>query len=1368
MMQGFKKYFLGLFLFLGIVFSKNIAGQNLGSDNKVFDFDNISMRNGLSNSEVRSICQDSLGFIWIGTDRGLNRYDGSRLEAFSSFSNKQQISYNAIWGLHALPGGVVIESRNEVFYYNQFTEDLKLIVDNSPLNNYHNSCVWQGKLYTVMGNGVLQSLDEVELKFNKVPNFSDDLNITNIYADSTNGLWCVNENADELYLFNPLTGELEIHDNYKNSRLTRDAFTQDIKQINGQLWIGTARGLVIYGIRSNISKNISEYKNLLQAIGNADIRFIEIKDEEIWIGTYKKGLYIYDTKSNSIENIVEDKTQSGLRTNNLTSAIIDRDNNFWIGTFNKGIQVNYNKRKRFNTNKYINALTRDGFVNCVLADKQNKYYFGTRYQGIITFDSKTLKSRNFSSSNSSLSSDHITSMFLDSQEKLWIGQVNALQILDTKTGRFTSVELPVNYSEVVSINEFNGKIYTCGIRQVTVFDLKGKLESELNEFGTNIRQTLKISDSELLVCGHGSLQNQFRLKVYIPEEDSIQNIDTDSTHPAWNDQYFITTFIDSDGILWIGSFFWGLLRYDFEDKTLKVYSKDDGLPSNDVIGITEDENKNLWLSTYYGLSSFDKKETFTNYYIDEGLNNQQFHQKAVYKHTDGTIFFGGYSGITYFKPKEILSGSKSVPETMLKSLNVNYEIVYPSDDHNVLDRALPYTSSISLSHRQRSFSIDYVAFNYGLAHKIQYAYLLEGYDDKWREVGDATQAVFSNLRPGNYTFNVKSRNSESGWSNIESLNIKVKQTPWLSNWAIILYSLFVISIIVSAFWLTLRAKLYRKDLEVEHSERLREQDVHQMKLKFFTNISHEIRTPLTVISAMVYMLFRQLKPTETTKPLFDSLRLNVDRLLRLINQLLLFREMENDALKLNLSEMKISDILNETYIAFLHFADTKKIRFIINHGESINERSLFYDYDKVEKILANLISNALKNTPQKGEIKLVACELTKMDALAAYKDLQTSDLPISEEGYVEISVMDTGKGIEENELEYIFNRYRKSDNAETKSDYSGSGIGLDFTKRLINLHKGDIIVKSRLNHGTTFSFILPLDSTIYSGENKVEFVQDTQSFVVSHPEDFSESPDSPKVESGEGNFKIAVIEDNVELCDLIVNILKPNYSVISAYNGIDGFDLIEAEIPDLIISDVMMPGMDGLTLCGKIKDNQLLNHIYLILLSAKSEARDQIQGMEKGADMYINKPFNVDYLLAVVDAHFKRRERLNSDFKKGIAPHIEKGQENPEYLDFIDKLHVVLEQELNNETLNVQLLAERMNMSRSNYYRKFESVTGISPNSYIVKFRINKASELMKESEYSVSDISYMVGFPNSAYFSTIFKKENGVSPSQYIKDLYR
>jgi DNA-binding response OmpR family regulator len=516
------------------------------------------------------------------------------------------------------------------------------------------------------------------------------------------------------------------------------------------------------------------------------------------------------------------------------------------------------------------------------------------------------------------------------------------------------------------------------------------------------------------------------------------------------------------------------------------------------------------------------------------------------------------------------------------------------------------------------------------------------------------------------------------------------------------------------------------------------------------------------------MLFRQLKPTEKTKPLFDSLRLNVDRLLRLINQLLLFREMENDALKLNLSEMKISDILNETYKAFSHFAEIKKIRFTINHGESINERSLFYDYDKVEKILANLISNALKNTPQKGEIKLVTCELSKMDALAAYKDLQSSEFPVSEEGYVEISVMDTGKGIEENELEYIFNRYRKSDNAETKTDYSGSGIGLDFTKRLVNLHKGDIIVKSKLNHGTTFSFVLPLDSTIYSGENKIEFVPDTQSIVVNHSEDFSESPVSPKVESGVGNFKIAVLEDNVELCDLIVEILEPNYNVISAYNGLDGLNLIEAEIPDLIISDITMPGMDGLTLCGKIKEDQLLNHIYLILLSAKSEARDQILGMEKGADMYINKPFNVDYLLAVVDAHFIRRERLNSDFKKGIAPQIEKGQENPEYLDFINKLHVILEQELNNETLNVQFLAERMNMSRSNYYRKFESVTGISPNSYMVKFRINKASEFMKESEYSVSDISYMVGFPNSAYFSTIFKKEKGVSPSQYIKDLYR
>ncbi len=1359
-----KNIKLGIVLVVIIFWSNIASGQDSANTDQVLSFENISMKEGLSNLNVRCISQDEMGLIWIGTDWGLNRFDGNQFEQFFfSASDKTQLSDNSIWALHPWANGMIIETSKGLHYYDLQTEFMQQIGDF--LNFFHldNTCTWKGKFYNVKLDSTLSYFIEEEQVFRPVRDFPDSLAISNVYSDSIHGIWCTEELKNQLVLFHPGTGNVEFHDIYKNSPERNISDIQEIILINGLLWIGTKKGLVVYdpGKEAGLSNSASE--RLLLALKGKDIQFIEARKNEIWIGTLNHGLYIYYPGSQKYDHIANVE-ETGFFVCNLSDSYTDRDKNVWLATNDKGIFVQYQNHRKFNPNSNLNNLVKGRNITSIVADSSGMFYFASRHHGLIQFDTETSISTDYSEANSNLTNNDIEFLLLDSHGKLWLGQPDGLQIFDPRTKAFKNLELSEFYLGTVTIAEFKGLVYVGGGGVITVYDLKGQLLEQLTEIGQNIRQISPFNDESLLVCSHGVSHLGTGISVYTPESGIILKIEPSDPPEAWKEHYFITTFMDSEGTLWIGNFKWGLFRYNFENNSFDIFTKEDGLPNNYVIGITEDDAGNLWLSTFNGLSCFDKRETFRNYFYEDGIQNQIFEQKLIYKHDDGILYFGGNEGVTYFAPEEVLSVPIKAPNLILKALQINYETVLPGDGHQVLEQSLHYTSSVTLSHKQRSISIDYLGVNYGLAHKIEYAIVLEGFDGGWRDVGQANRAVYSNLPPGKYVFRVKARTSETDWSNPVSLQLRVKQTPWLSTWAIASYALMLIAVIVILFRLQLRTRLYQKDQEIEHSERMRDQEIHQMKIRFFTNISHELRTPLTVVSTMVYMLVRQFKPDGNSKPLFESLRLNVDRLLKLIDQIMTFRELENDALELQLRKLPLENILQEVRKEFLHFATIQKIHLVRDDIGSIGETSLLYDYDKVEKILANLLSNALKHTPQQGTVTISAREVSQRDALAKYEGLVQSGFPVSEMGYIEISVADTGSGIDEADLPTIFERYQTAEPGGKKLDYSGTGIGLNFIKRLISLHKGDIRVSSSVNQGSTFSFIIPLDKRVYSDENFLIDKPDRQNEILDGDLFTSEDLIEEGTDTAEEPYKIAVIEDNVELCDLMVKILSHKYQVVSANNGLAGYHLIEAEVPDLIVSDVMMPEMDGFTLCSKVKDHDLLNHIYFILLSAKSEVQDRIQGMERGADMYLSKPFHMDYLLAVVDAHFVRRKRFNRIFGRGKAPVINKGEENNAYREFVEKLNSILEKEIADEKFNVQSLASQMHMSRANFYRKFVSVLGITPNAYILKYRLNKATEFLEQSTYSIIEISEMVGFSNSGYFSTLFKKENGISPSKYLK----
>jgi DNA-binding response OmpR family regulator/anti-sigma regulatory factor (Ser/Thr protein kinase) len=430
--------------------------------------------------------------------------------------------------------------------------------------------------------------------------------------------------------------------------------------------------------------------------------------------------------------------------------------------------------------------------------------------------------------------------------------------------------------------------------------------------------------------------------------------------------------------------------------------------------------------------------------------------------------------------------------------------------------------------------------------------------------------------------------------------------------------------------------------------------------------------------------------------------------------------------------------------------------------------NLFYDADKVEKILSNLLSNALKHTGHGGRILIAVAKLDTEDALAKYKFLKNNAVAVSKTGYIEISVEDTGEGIKEQYLETIFERYKMvSDN--NKKDFSSSGIGLNFVKRLINIHKGDIAVRSIYNEGTVFSFVVPLDKSVYEGEVFIETSETKiqRSVSYSNVNDSTKPALQPTTEIHK-KYKIVVVEDNVELCKLVSNSLSNFYQVFSAFDGEKGLQLIKKEHPDMVISDVMMPGMDGLTLCEKIKTDAELSHISFILLSARSEMTDQIEGIKKGADIYIPKPFNLEYLLAVVERQFANKEKLHKIYLSGLMPNLQETEINSESMQWLTKFNAILEKQITNVDLNVESLAAEMNMGRSNFYKKFTDITNITPNVYIVKYRMNKAIELLKENKYSLSEISDMIGCRNASYFSTLFKKEKNMSPREFLKTLKR
>jgi len=1144
--------------------------------------------------------------------------------------------------------------------------------------------------------------------------------IHNLKLDKNKNLWIRTFNDDELCRYN-----------YEKDNFDRIAR----RSSDDLLFTWTDR-------RKHIASNNVRHKDLIWNVDVSKNRLIETNTK---LGQSR----VYENSSDNYET---------LNDTYVTDIYKDNHNIFWIGTFSNGINKTNLNAKPF-SNYFDDSsgsdLIVDKNVTAICEDKTGDIWIGTRDTGVTIIN---IKKRTTQIGPAQLKNKQIRAILCDSKGVIWIGTKEGLASYNPYNGSFNDFSKIINssvfsiveddahnllfatwqgiYRYVVSSNSFvsypSEKFLLHPHTRVIMKDRKGKIwvgcEGAFgNEGGISVLKPIKGKDGF-------QLENHF---VHNEQKESI------------SDNRINCIYEDKEGIIWIGTGN-GLDRYNPKSKTfINISSSKIQFPKSSISAILEDNNGHLWVSHKKGISQLDKKNydvrTFT---LQDGLQSNEFSSGAAFKSTlQGKLYFGGNKGLNAFDPDEILP-EKTLPQTVLTELQILNRPVAINEEVNgriVLKKPLYLTKNIELRNQDKSISIEFAALHYSNPQANKYAYKLEGFDKEWVYT-DAKRrfATYSNLDAGNYVFKVISSNSDGIWNKIPtSLEIKVKPPFWASIWAYIFYVLLLV--VVLYVYHVYSTKLANLKSKLAYEAFLHEQE--QNKLKFFTNISHEIKTPLTLILAPLERLLDIFKENKTAHSQLQTIKMSGDRLLKLVNQLLDFRKLETGNLKLNCYNNDIIILLEQILQNFEDAAKSKQIQLKL---EATTDHFVFlYDEDKIEKVLYNLLSNALKFTPNSGIITIRFSVSNDNNEFAV------------------IEIINQGTSIiEEEDLDVIFLPFHQG----KKNNSGGTGLGLAFSKGLVEQHRGFIKVSSIKIDAekclTTFKVMLPLKQENNELQTSSEII-DTTSVALNQYYDSSDevATDKSHKKGAAKKQTLLIVEDNADLRNYLKEYFSELYFVIEASNGKDGFDLASSQLPDLILSDVMMDVMDGFEFCNLIKTNIKTSHIPVILLTAQTPLESEIQGIETGADAYMTKPFNLVLLEARIKNLLMLRSKLKERYRKEIS--LKPSEEQPESADekLLQKLLAFIEDNLSNSELGVEEICMGVGVSRSQLYRKVKDLTGLSLSEILKEIRLKKAQQLLTDSKFTIGEIAYRVGFSDTDYFRKCFKSEFGMSPTDYMKN---
>ncbi|WP_353132349.1 two-component regulator propeller domain-containing protein [Pseudopedobacter sp.] len=1348
-------------VFLVCVMSHALLFAQLEHDAKR-QFRTISIEQGLSQSTVYTIIQDSLGFLWMGTQDGLNRYDGGSFQVYRPVKkDKNSIESSYIRSLFLDSKGVLWVGGNKgISSFDYVKESFKNYSLKIKPGEWFVTSINKDKkerLWVSTSGGELYVHDAKKDTFHQI-----DLQA---YNKGINNVWHI-ARIDSHFLLGTDAGVFQFDP--VSHKINRFPIDKKVK-INyifvdkQHVWAGTEGfGLFEY---NRISKTVKQYRHLVGSAGvslaDNDVRSIE-KDESgnLWVGTFK-GLSIFNKEDGSIQNYLhQSSVPYTLSQNSVRYIYRDKQHGMWMGTFYGGVSYYHSDDIRFSfLNRNTGNLSlNDHVVNVIKEDPQKNIWIGTNDKGLNFWDRKKGIIRYYSHSEAdinSLASNNIKAIEFDGSGNVLIGTHNAgLNYFNPATGK----------TIVFRHKEDDGASIAGDMVYALLRDKSGRIwvgtRSGLDRFNASTR-----SFSHLYLDKRGTRLSSDEITTL--EEDSKGRIwigTTNGVNILYPDQLIFDTFSgsklnndvvtsiteDKKGRIWVATRD-GINLYNEKTKSFSVFKDNKNLVKGIVYGIISDNEGNLWLSLSKNLLKFNPdKKLYQLFDIKDGLQNNQFNLSAVDRTSDGMLLFGGINGLTYFYPKDV-TPKKMKLDLTFTGMEVLNKPVFAGDAHNILNQHIDKQEVLKLNHDQKQFTINFNTFNYISPNKIKYLYQLEGFDHDWQETVAVPKVTYTNLKAGNYTFRVKAIGPLGESSPERMLKIKILPPWWKSNWFFLLITALCIGGVYMAYSIVtermktlhqlkmerLQREFTTNKLNLERLEREKIDSINKMKTDFFTNISHEFRTPLTLIIAPLEELMNNKVSEKTVKKYHELILLNTRRLLNLVDQLLEFRKAEAGTRKLKLTKGDIVSFVHDVYSSFIVLSEKNGIKYSFKSTE--NRLPLSFDKDAIEKICFNLLSNAFKYTPKGGAIEI---SLTKS----------------SHE--VVIIVSDTGIGIDAEEQRSVFERFYQVDNQEMNL---GSGIGLAFTKKLVDLHGGTIQLNSKKGEGSVFAVNIPIvDEVQTENLNAEEFslvIENTVAQEYAETEEFEEEPEGVTDEKEH----LLIVDDNYEIVDFLHSHLSKRFQTTVAYNGKEALEILEEQSFDLIISDVMMPEIDGIQVCKKIKQNINTCHIPIILLTAKNETQHQIKGLEAGADDYVTKPFSMSLLYAKIQSILKSRKRLKEFYSesKEIVP--ENIAFNTLDEEFLRQAIATIEKHLSDSDFSVDKFSREVGMSRSNLYLKLKAITGESATDFIKRIRFKKAVELLESKQYTVAQVAYMCGFNSPSYFSTAFKQYYDCMPTEYI-----
>jgi len=1343
------------------------------------NFTSLKTKDGLSSNTVNAILKDRFGLMWFATEDGLNKFDGTNFTVYKHKSDDPSgIQANDIRALHEDKAGnlwvgssggslSLYDRKNNSFisFPANTAEGISSDVIRAVYSDY------TGKIWVASFSG----LDVLDPKTKKIRKFNIQVGpkgafpaiaINCLYEDSKHRMWIGSNNG--LYLYERQTNSFK---HYKNnvsdlSSLSDNYVSSIVEDHSGSLWIGTKDGLSKllqdakgFQIFRHNSKNPGTLSN------NMVMSIAASTNNELWVGT-EDGLNILDIKTGKITVYKPDPRDIYSLTGKSISCIyIDNQGIYWLGPYHGGIDK-YDTNLNLFQLKQSNAFDQSGLNAPVVTSfaqyQDDQIFVGTDGGGLNLFNRKTELFKRFHlplANGSKMSNISIMNMEMTRSQKLYMGTyANGLVVMDLHSEKISQF-MHNGHSDALSSNDI-----FC-IKE----DRLGKLWIGTNGGGVNVLN----SDNKVLVkyCKNPKNDNEYDY----PGNNFIRFIEEDNNGNIWIGSYgsgiaifdpvgkkftvhnkansklpndlTMSVLKDRAGNIWVGTFSGGLSLFDPKTGQFNTFSEKNGLSNATVYAIVEDRQGRIWVSTNKGISSFEPRtKKFTNYTIYNGVQNNNFVLGAGFSSSDGEIYFGGADGFNYFNP-QYFKKNRNVAPVLFTDLKISNTSILAAADGPIKEH-ISVAKDVYLDYKQ-NFTLSYVSVNYTAPEQNRYAYKLEGFDNDWIDAGNSKSVSYTNLDPGDYVFHVKASNNDGLWNTAETaIKIHVRPPFWRTIYAYIFYVLAISGLLFyirhrGIQKLKLKFAMVQEKMKAEQhieqerkeAERLRELD--QLKIKFLTNLSHEFRTPLSLIMGPVDKLLTEKRQDEIALPL-GMIKRNARRLLNLVNQILDFRKMEDQELRLNITEVDIVAFIKEVLESFNDLSDRKQIQLVFK-----SQLKYFYtrfDQDKIERILFNLLSNAFKFTPLGGTISL---ELEKGMLLNNGQDASLI-----------IRVSDTGIGMTEADKNRIFDRFFQ---AETSAPIlnQGSGIGLSIAKEFVKMHGGTISVKSEPGLGSSFIIELPFSTTEAVEEMTIDFSGHSSFNLESVPtEELANGMDMPSV---------LLVEDNEDFRFYLKDSLKSIYKVYEASNGQEGWQKALAHHPQIIVTDITMPYMNGIELCCKVKSDKRTNHIPIILLTALTGEEEQIRGLETGANDYLTKPFNFEILHAKIKNLLALNKTLKDTYTKQIKV------QAPEMLieshgdRLLNKVVLYIEENLNNPKLSVEDLSKHVGMSRGSLYHKILELTGQSPVEYIRSVKLDKATILLEKSDLNVSQIAYMVGFATPNYFAKSFKAKFNMQPSEFM-----